>query len=73
MVVYISLADNPRGVTIVGVLWSMVAFSGVFLGLRLYSKLARSRQLWWDDYLIIVAWVRTISQLPSPVKGPCCR
>jgi hypothetical protein len=57
MAVYIDLARNPRGVTIVAVLWSFIAFSGLTLVLRLYSKLTRSRRLWWDDYFIIVAWV----------------
>ena len=55
--VYVDLATNPHGVTIIAVLWPMTALSVIFLGLRLYSKLTRSRQLWWDDYLITVAWV----------------
>jgi hypothetical protein len=57
MAVYIDLARNPRGVTIVAVLWSFIAFSGLTLVLRLYSKLTRSRRLWWDDHFIVVAWV----------------
>jgi hypothetical protein len=57
MTVYVDLATNPRGVTIIAVLWSMMALSGTFLGLRLYSKLTRGRGMWWDDYFIIVAWV----------------
>ncbi len=57
MTVYVDLATNPRGVTIIAVLWTMMALSGTFLSLRLYSKLTRSRSLWWDDYFIIVAWV----------------
>ncbi|GAB1317108.1 hypothetical protein MFIFM68171_07318 [Madurella fahalii] len=57
MVVYVDLASNPRGLTIVAVLWPMISLSGVFLGLRLYSKLTRSRGLWWDDHFIIASWV----------------
>ena len=57
MAIYIDLARNPRGVTIVAVLWSFIVFSGLTLVLRLYSKLTRSRRLWWDDHFIIVAWV----------------
>ncbi|KAK4156797.1 putative integral membrane protein [Chaetomidium leptoderma] len=57
MVVYVDLATNPRGVTIVSVLWTMITLSGLFVGLRLYSKLTRIRRLWWDDYFIIVAWI----------------
>lgn len=41
------------------VVWLLSSFSGLFLGLRLYCKLWRRRQLWWDDYLLIASWVRT--------------
>ncbi|KAK4236865.1 hypothetical protein C8A03DRAFT_45195 [Achaetomium macrosporum] len=57
MVVYVDLATNPRGRTILAALWPMTTLAGVFLGLRLYSKLTRSRGLWWDDYFIIAAWI----------------
>lgn len=57
MLVYVPLADNPRGVTIISVLWPMTALALVFLSLRIYTKILRSRLLWWDDYLIIFSWV----------------
>ena len=57
MVVYVNLSDNPRGAIILVVLWVMTTLSGVFVGLRLYTKLIRRRQVWWDDYIIVVAWV----------------
>jgi hypothetical protein len=40
------------------VIWVLAALSGLFLGLRLYSKLWRHRPLWWDDYCLVAAWVR---------------
>ena len=40
-----------------GIIWTFAAVSGAFLGLRIYCKLVRKRQLWWDDYVLIVAWV----------------
>ncbi|KAL2268831.1 hypothetical protein VTJ83DRAFT_3677 [Remersonia thermophila] len=57
MVVYVPLADNPRGVTIIAVLWVMTVLSTIFVALRLYSKITRTRHLWWDDYFIFAAWV----------------
>jgi hypothetical protein len=27
--------------------------------LRIYAKLSRRQRLWWDDYILIAAWVRT--------------
>ncbi|KAI1841757.1 hypothetical protein JX265_007139 [Neoarthrinium moseri] len=37
--------------------WSLVAASAIFLTLRVYCKLWRGRGLWWDDHLMIVAWL----------------
>ncbi|KAH6854779.1 hypothetical protein B0I37DRAFT_39548 [Chaetomium sp. MPI-CAGE-AT-0009] len=57
MVVYVDLATNPQGRVIVAGLWVMTTLAAIFLGLRLYSKLSRGRRFWWDDGLIVVAWV----------------
>ncbi|KAL1841068.1 hypothetical protein VTJ49DRAFT_7452 [Mycothermus thermophilus] len=57
MVVYVPLAGNPRGVTIIAVLWSMAVFSAIFVALRLYSKITRTRHVWWDDHFIVAAWI----------------
>jgi hypothetical protein len=70
MVVYVDLATNRQGVTTVAALWPIITLAGVFLGLRLYSKLTRSRQLWWDDYLIIAAWVCFTCLLPCDWEHP---
>ncbi|KAI0529801.1 hypothetical protein GGR58DRAFT_289769 [Xylaria digitata] len=45
------------GVVIIAVNWAVTALAGLFLSLRLYCKLTRSRGLWWDDYLLIVSFV----------------
>jgi hypothetical protein len=39
------------------VVWALAGVSGLFLGLRLYSKLWRQRPLWWDDHFLVAAWV----------------
>ncbi|KAF2446630.1 hypothetical protein P171DRAFT_462846 [Karstenula rhodostoma CBS 690.94] len=49
--------DGDNGPVILGVTWFLCAFSGVFLALRLYAKLSRHSRLWWDDYIIALAWV----------------
>lgn len=78
MVVYIALSENPHGIVIVTVLWSLTVLAGTFLGLRLYAKLVRRRRLWWDDYFIVVAWVcisccivlsSTWTNLPSSLRN----
>ena len=38
-------------------LWFLFAGATLFLGLRLYFKVTRRHQLWWDDYILIVTWM----------------
>jgi hypothetical protein len=38
-------------------IWLLIGFSALFLGLRLYCKFLRHRGLWWDDYILIGAWI----------------
>ncbi|PVH72184.1 hypothetical protein DL98DRAFT_470755 [Cadophora sp. DSE1049] len=40
-----------------GVQWSVTAVSFAFLALRLYCKRILRKGFWWDDYLLIGAWV----------------
>ncbi|KAK4099095.1 hypothetical protein N658DRAFT_498687 [Parathielavia hyrcaniae] len=42
------------------VIWALAALSGLFLGLRLFSKLWRHRGLWWDDHFLIASWVALV-------------
>lgn len=32
--------------------WTMLVIAIIFLVLRLYTRLSRSRKLWWDDYIL---------------------
>lgn len=45
------------GPVTIAVVWSFLAVSTVFLALRLYCKVWKSRGLWWDDYVLVVSWV----------------
>ncbi|KAJ3539443.1 hypothetical protein NM208_g5495 [Fusarium decemcellulare] len=45
------------GPTVIAVCISVTVVAAVFLGLRLYCKIVRGRGLWWDDHLLIAAWV----------------
>lgn len=38
-------------------IWALVGMSAVFLVLRIYCKIWRSRGLWWDDWVLIISWV----------------
>ncbi|PSR99121.1 hypothetical protein BD289DRAFT_479703 [Coniella lustricola] len=41
--------------------WTLFAGATAFLGLRIWSKVSRSHQIWWDDYLLIASWLILLS------------
>ena len=43
------------------IVWSLTGLAAIFLALRLYAKRIRHNKLWWDDYILIVAFVRELS------------
>ncbi|CAG1995436.1 unnamed protein product [Fusarium graminearum] len=45
------------GGTIIAISACLTFLSGIFLGLRLYCKLVRRRGFWWDDHVLIAAWI----------------
>lgn len=53
-----STAQDNLGPQMRAVIWTLLGFSGLFLGLRLYCKCLKSRGLWWDDFVLVVSWVR---------------
>ncbi|KAK3328721.1 hypothetical protein B0H66DRAFT_578817 [Apodospora peruviana] len=40
-----------------GAVWTLTAIAGTFLALRIYCKFLRHKGLWWDDIILIAAWV----------------
>lgn len=51
------LPHDNGGPKLNAVIWLLTGISAVFLGLRVYCKFLRHKGLWWDDYLLIMAWV----------------
>ncbi len=41
-------------------LWVMTSVSLVFLALRICCKVLKSRGLWYDDYMLVAAWVSSL-------------
>ncbi len=39
-------------------LWTLFAGASIFLALRIWIKVTRRHGLWWDDHILIFAWVR---------------
>ena len=51
------LDHSDRGPLFVAMSWFLTALATVFLVLRVFSKLWTGRRLWWDDWILIGAWV----------------
>lgn len=39
-------------------LWFLYAGATFFLALRVWIKVTRRHGLWWDDWILLVTWVR---------------
>ena len=48
---------EDRGPLLVAVSWLLVTVSVIFLSLRIHCKFKRKRNLWWDDYILILSWL----------------
>jgi len=48
------------GPTIIGVMWVETAIALLFVCLRLWTRIRITQTAGWDDYLIIVSWVKNI-------------
>lgn len=46
-----------RGTSMIFIIWLLFAISGVFLGLRVYCRCRGGGRLWWDDWVMIFAFV----------------
>ncbi|KAK8073010.1 hypothetical protein PG996_006358 [Apiospora saccharicola] len=55
-----SALDTPSttdaGPFVLGVGWSLVALSAIFLVARFYVKITKHRGLWWDDHVLAASW-----------------
>ncbi|KAH7024744.1 uncharacterized protein B0I36DRAFT_416345 [Microdochium trichocladiopsis] len=46
-----------RGPEVNTAVWTLFGFSTLFLILRVYCKIRKLRRLWWDDYVLLAAWL----------------
>jgi len=51
------LPHDNAGPHLVRTIWVLIGISLLFLLLRLYAKFFRHRGLWWDDHILIGAWL----------------
>lgn len=69
VVVQLSAEDRYIEPKIDVLAWVMTVLSGTVVGLRIYNKFRRRMRLWWDDYIVIVAWVWTFCRCHHVHQG----
>jgi len=52
-----ALPHDNDGPKLNAVIWTLTGVSAVFLALRLYCKTSRAKGMWWDDWVLLAAWV----------------
>ena len=57
------------GPSLRAVVWVLTALPVAFLALRIYCKWLQLRGLWWDDWVLIGAWVSIGSDIPLRVTS----
>lgn len=61
---------NPHAQLYTGI-WTLYTGATAFLVTRLWVKLTRKHGLWWDDYVLLFAWVGGIHTHTSPAMSSC--
>ncbi|KAH8745295.1 hypothetical protein F5883DRAFT_439124 [Diaporthe sp. PMI_573] len=58
-----------RGQSTIVIVWTLFVVSGIFLGLRLYCRCRGGGRLWWDDWVMIVAFILSGLEHAATVVG----
>lgn len=52
--------DAGFGAYINAIGWLLLSLAGIVVGARIWAKISARKGLWWDDYIVVAAWVSTI-------------
>ncbi|KAI3392869.1 hypothetical protein diail_5044 [Diaporthe ilicicola] len=55
--------DDGFGAYINAVGWLLLALAGLVVGARVWAKLSARKGLWWDDYIVIAAWIMLLADV----------
>lgn len=62
--------DDGFGAYINAIGWLLLSLSGIVVGARIWAKVSARKGLWWDDYIVLAAWV---SMSPSHNSAAAAR
>lgn len=66
---YAALPHGNFGTLMLAVAWPLVFIAFVFLCMRFYCKYIGRKRLWWDDYVLIGAWISMVAQCSILTTG----
>lgn len=49
--------DDGFGAYINAIGWLLLSLAGIVVGARIWAKVSARKGLWWDDYIVLAAWV----------------
>ncbi|KAK5736065.1 hypothetical protein LTR17_007736 [Elasticomyces elasticus] len=61
--------DHNQGPLLNRVIWTLLAISGLVAAARLWTKWRKTRRLYWDDGLIILAWFLGLVQATQMARA----
>ncbi len=64
------LPHDDYGPQLNAIIGLMLVLSAAFVFTRTYLKVQQHRKLWWDDYVLLFAWVT--APVPSPRQRRSC-
>src|SRR5688500_10473748 len=59
---FAALPHDSLGPKLNAVIWTLTGVSAIFLALRLYCRAVIAKVLWWDDWLLVAAWVAIFAE-----------
>ncbi|KAJ0115081.1 hypothetical protein N8I77_009725 [Diaporthe amygdali] len=55
--------DDGFGAYINAIGWSLLSLAGLVVGARIWAKISAHKGLWWDDYIVLAAWVMLLADV----------
>ena len=58
--------DQNRATELNAFAWTLFCLSTIVVAARVYSRLTLTRNFWYDDFFIVLTWVRNQSKNTHP-------
>ncbi|KAI7774040.1 integral membrane protein [Diaporthe eres] len=55
--------DAGFGAYINAIGWLLLSLAGIVVGARIWAKVSARKGLWWDDYIVLAAWIMLLADV----------